>query len=607
VGKQYNDLEQEIARRYPYPLSATYYRAFRAARSGIESHDYLLNLFEVALKYCASIAISQYFSDERDDTQISESLRSIRRPSIGHWHGWLRDILSLYRQRNQQLLVPELQVFFTRKQSGDVLQAYTSLHEVQRTQPKNGAITLEDLFSLLVQYRNKVMHGPRPSVYDLADAAPVLKLATREIFRNLDFTADYPLIYLEKIEKAPGSFRSSRRYDHYYTDLMGDRYSQSPQPKTLDNDNAEPMSLYLLAKDEVFRPLLSLDPLFIFQFCPQDRRDEVFVLNDSDERRVDYISYQCTHHFRPTESLDRIQVLLSRIGILQGDVLGEAAVPAQLAKAPDGQHEEPEITEQEPDFAEGHDRDASDLILSKYRELGGPASFLRDQLGSVQRSPHDSSQGTRYTFARFVRGFICLHESGPRSGQIFTANGGIYEKFWKMGGPQSVLGLPIRNEDDAYPSGISGYKARYSLFENGVIHWHAEGPKLDQSFEMHGAIADKYNNSYMGGKCGSGSFLGLPVTNQAPGATSSTGVRCEFVACEAGAIHLHLDGPLQGQVFETHGAIWFAYAEMGGSGSGLGLPVSDEYDWKEGRRSDFERGYVYWHRASDTVDAVPYS
>ena len=46
--------------------------------------------------------------------------------------------------------------------------------------------------------------------------------------------------------------------------------------------------------------------------------------------------------------------------------------------------------------------------------------------------------------------------------------------------------------------------------------------------------------------------------------------------------------------FETHGAIFMKYRELGGSANKLGFPVSDEHDWQGNRRSDFEGGYIYW-------------
>src|SRR5207302_1616243 len=55
-------------------------------------------------------------------------------------------------------------------------------------------------------------------------------------------------------------------------------------------------------------------------------------------------------------------------------------------------------------------------------------------------------------------------------------------------------------------------------------------------------------------------------------------------------------GPLAGRAFATYGMIFQRYLQMGGSGSWLGFPTSDEYAITNGRRSDFEGGYIlyYW-------------
>lgn len=53
-------IDADIRARYPYPLAATYYRAFYDAPDLATIHEYLLDLFEISLKYCAAIALAQY-------------------------------------------------------------------------------------------------------------------------------------------------------------------------------------------------------------------------------------------------------------------------------------------------------------------------------------------------------------------------------------------------------------------------------------------------------------------------------------------------------------------------------------------------------------------
>ena len=43
-----------------------------------------------------TIAVAQYFHDHLHDLTINRELLDIERPSLGHWNGWLRDILGLF-------------------------------------------------------------------------------------------------------------------------------------------------------------------------------------------------------------------------------------------------------------------------------------------------------------------------------------------------------------------------------------------------------------------------------------------------------------------------------------------------------------------------------
>ena len=78
-------LESTIRTRYPYPLAATFIRAYYQAPEPVLALDYLMNLYEVALKYLTSILLAQYFHDQLDDARINQSLLALQRPSLGHY------------------------------------------------------------------------------------------------------------------------------------------------------------------------------------------------------------------------------------------------------------------------------------------------------------------------------------------------------------------------------------------------------------------------------------------------------------------------------------------------------------------------------------------
>lgn len=107
--------------------------------------------------------------------------------------------------------------------------------------------------------------------------------------------------------------------------------------------------------------------------------------------------------------------------------------------------------------------------------------------------------------------------------------------------------------------------------------------------------------------------LGCPVTSEAEAAPSpegTTGRYAKFsVSNEGGAIFWHRDGKYAGQSFETHGAIYKFFSNVGGSSSWLGLPISDEYgDYgvPGERRSNFENGYITWNARSNRCQVFKY-
>lgn len=57
---------------------------------------------------------------------------------------------------------------------------------------------------------------------------------------------------------------------------------------------------------------------------------------------------------------------------------------------------------------------------------------------------------------------------------------------------------------------------------------------------------------------------------------------------------------------EVHGSILGRYLQLGGTGSSLGLPVSDQYAVASGRRSDFQHGAVFCGAAIGTTTVISY-
>lgn len=199
--------------------------------------------------------------------------------------------------------------------------------------------------------------------------------------------------------------------------------------------------------------------------------------------------------------------------------------------------------------------------------------------------------GALHPFVRGVVGSAISAEYPVRGGraQDFTAglvvwapgigahevHGAIRARYADFGGPESFFGVPVASE-----SGVPG--GRVSRFQGGRLFWSPEfGTR-----EVHGEIERRYEAFG-----GSGGFLGLPVTDE-------FGVRGGRASRFTGGQLLW--SPEHG-AREIHGAIGIRYDELGGPGSELGLPTSDEYAVPGGRRSDLQHGSLVWDAGTNQV------
>ncbi|MCK9924504.1 glycoside hydrolase [Frankia sp. AgPm24] len=145
-----------------------------------------------------------------------------------------------------------------------------------------------------------------------------------------------------------------------------------------------------------------------------------------------------------------------------------------------------------------------------------------------------------------------------------------------------ALGAPVGVENRA------GGGGRWQQYANGLEFWSvATGVHA-----LYGPISSKYL-----GLGGSNSFLGRPVSD-VESATASGGQQARF---QGGWVYW---GPATG-AHEVHGRILSTYLGLGGSGSPLGLPTSDEYSVPGGRQSTFERGRLRWDAATGQVSQLP--
>ena len=127
-------------------------------------------------------------------------------------------------------------------------------------------------------------------------------------------------------------------------------------------------------------------------------------------------------------------------------------------------------------------------------------------------------------------------------------------------------------------------------------------------FSLGKGIADKWLS--LGGANG---FTGCLTTNETEAEKSPQGTTGRLVEFEgkkisttddkSGAIYWHRTGRYMNKSFVVYGGIYNLYESIGRSSSWLGFPIRDEYDVDEGRRNDFEGGYIVWNKFTGVSEA----
>lgn len=258
---------------------------------------------------------------------------------------------------------------------------------------------------------------------------------------------------------------------------------------------------------------------------------------------------------------------------------------------------------------------ATALISAKYAELGGAGGVLGSTAGTIAICP----DGFGY-YRHFRDGSIFWH---PAAG-VHEVHGPIRAKWASLGWERSVLGYPT---SDQKLGSDTGRRGSYNSFQGGAIHWYPPGfgslhvdldvlhvagvAKPATSERM--AVAPDMRDTFVGEALGSiGSVASLSAVKP-PAPVVAVDTRALEVSDLLGRLTDIGDRTVvalpddQSAVlasangaFEVHGEIGIRYRALGGSGSVLGYPTTDETGTPDGigRFNHFQAGSIYWTPAT---------
>ncbi|WTW95536.1 PQQ-dependent sugar dehydrogenase [Streptomycetaceae bacterium NBC_01309] len=209
-------------------------------------------------------------------------------------------------------------------------------------------------------------------------------------------------------------------------------------------------------------------------------------------------------------------------------------------------------------------------IYTKWAQLGlerGPMGYpTTDELGT-------SKPGGRYN----------NFQNGPITWSGWTGAhavyGAILGKYGELKWDWGVLGFPTTDE---LPTGRPG--GRFNEFEGGTIVW---SPGTGAQMVM-GSIRTKWGEyGWDNGR------LGFPSSSE----TATPRVYGRFNTFQFGLVYW---SPASGS-HAVYGAIQTRYGQLGWENSYLGFPTTEEFGVPNGRRQNFQKGYIVWDARTGAV------
>jgi peptidoglycan/xylan/chitin deacetylase (PgdA/CDA1 family) len=197
---------------------------------------------------------------------------------------------------------------------------------------------------------------------------------------------------------------------------------------------------------------------------------------------------------------------------------------------------------------------------------GSPGNFRQNTVDAVER----------IVVSYKSRGFLFTDPAG-RAIPPVTA---IQHRHEALGGIQGPLGLPLSAEIP-----LARDAGRFVRYQGGSVYW----TRSSGAHEVRGAIRDAW-----GATGWENGFLGYPRT----GELATPRVFGRFNHFSGGSLYW---SPATG-AHPVRGAIRDRWASLGWEGGVLGFPTSGERVASSGRRSEFQRGSVFWSAATGAHD-----
>lgn len=275
MTKEVDELRRLVREKYPFPIAHFHKKTLGVLDDNIEKLKCVLETGEMVIQFLALLSLAQLRQDLEDGrVPVSEGLSEtvqLANPSFGKWYGLSRDIMKNYRNRRDELVVPELFDFWFRKPAGKKLRLQKFHSKVAEP---------------FMKLRNDFHHGRIPDDKVTGSVERALALL-HQILEQVAFLSDYQLSFVQRILVETDANRKTC-FVHDLKIFNG-CFSYFDTDRWQSEINLETGIVILLASRE--KRYLTLSPFVVFSSQVKDIPD-VYPLNNYSRNRGVYVSTQ---------------------------------------------------------------------------------------------------------------------------------------------------------------------------------------------------------------------------------------------------------------------------------------------------------------------------
>ena len=279
------ELQRLIREYYPFPIAHAHKKTLAELDDNVQKLKCLIQTAEVTIQLLALVMLAQLHRDLEHQQAPALGTRGLhlrddlRNPSLGKWHGILRDVLKAYRDHRDLLVVPELFVCFFQPSRSTKLAAQPLVRQA-----------IEPLITLRNRFHHEELGTDLPNM--IATGSRWLE----QFLASLQFMQHYDLAYVERIE-VHHQDGTHRRFSHDLLQMDG-CFSVFGRQRWESERDLRARRMVLLTSHTTGQSLF-LDPFIIYaDQLPVSGVYDVFLLNGTEQRQARYHSMQFGQELR---------------------------------------------------------------------------------------------------------------------------------------------------------------------------------------------------------------------------------------------------------------------------------------------------------------------